>query len=114
MELRPLGATGIRVSPIALGCWPIAGMSSADIKDDESLATIEACFELGINFIDTAYGYGAAGESERLIGRAFGRRRDQMVIATKGGLHWGPGRQQIVDGRPETTAARVRRKPASG
>jgi aryl-alcohol dehydrogenase-like predicted oxidoreductase len=76
-------------------------MSSADIKDDESLATIEACFDLGINFLDTAYGYGATGESERLIARALGSRRDEMVIATKGGLHWAPGRQQVVDGRPE-------------
>ena len=101
MELRPLGSTGIRVSPIALGCWPIAGMSSADVKDDESLATIEACFDLGINFLDTAYGYGTTGESERLICRALANRREQMVIATKCGLHWGPGRQQIVDGRPE-------------
>ena len=101
MELRPLGSTGIRVSPIALGCWPIAGMSSIDVKDDESVTTIEACFDLGINFIDTAYGYGAAGESERLIARALGQRRDRMVIATKAGLHWGPGRKQIVDGRPE-------------
>jgi aryl-alcohol dehydrogenase-like predicted oxidoreductase len=102
MSLRQLGTTDIHVSPIALGCWPIAGMSSADVNDRDSLATIEACFELGINFIDTAFAYGADGESERLVARALGRRRDEMVIATKGGIHWQPPRTQVIDGRPET------------
>jgi aryl-alcohol dehydrogenase-like predicted oxidoreductase len=102
MEYRPLARTGIEVSAVALGCWPIAGMTSAGVNDRDSLATIEACFELGINFLDTAYCYGPEGESERLIARALGTRRQQMVIATKGGIHWGPGRKQIVDGRPET------------
>jgi aryl-alcohol dehydrogenase-like predicted oxidoreductase len=102
MSLRQLGTTDIHVSPIALGCWPIAGMSSADVNDRDSLATLEACFELGINFIDTAFAYGADGESERLVARALGRRRDEMVIATKGGIHWQPPRTQVVDGQAET------------
>ncbi len=102
MELRPLGTTDIRVSAIALGCWPIAGMSSTDVNDRDSLATIDACFDLGINFLDTAYCYGMNGESERLIARALGNRRDQLVIATKGGIHWEPPRKQILDARPET------------
>jgi aryl-alcohol dehydrogenase-like predicted oxidoreductase len=102
MELRPIGTTGIRVSPVALGCWPIAGMTSPDVTDAESLATIHACFDLGINFLDTAYCYGASGESERLIARALVGRRDEMVIATKGGIHWGPDGSQILDARPAT------------
>jgi aryl-alcohol dehydrogenase-like predicted oxidoreductase len=114
MDLRPLGNSGLQVSSVALGCWPIAGMTSPDVSDADSLATIEACFDLGINFLDTAYAYGPTGESERLIARALGNRRQemviatmggrrqQMVIATKGGIEWGPGRQQIVDGRPAT------------
>jgi aryl-alcohol dehydrogenase-like predicted oxidoreductase len=101
-ELRPLGATGIRVSPIAMGCWPIAGMTSLGVNDADSLATLEACFELGVNFLDTAYCYGANGESERLIARAINGRRDQVVIATKGGIHWGEDGKQVVDGRAET------------
>jgi aryl-alcohol dehydrogenase-like predicted oxidoreductase len=102
MPPRQLGTTDIRVSPIALGCWPIAGMTSADVNERDSIATIEACFELGINSLDTAYAYGLNGESETLIAKALGRRRDAMVIATKGGIHWEPPRQQVVDGRPET------------
>jgi aryl-alcohol dehydrogenase-like predicted oxidoreductase len=99
---RQLGTTDIYVSPIALGCWPIAGMSSADVNDRDSLATIQACFDLGINFLDTAYAYGMNGESETLVARALGGRRDEMVIATKGGIHWELPRTQVLDGRPET------------
>jgi aryl-alcohol dehydrogenase-like predicted oxidoreductase len=102
MDLRPLGATGLKVSSVALGCWPMAGMSSPGVVDAESVATIQACFDLGINFLDTAYAYGLEGESERLIARALAGRRGEMVIATKGGLEWGPGRKQMVDGAPAT------------
>ena len=102
MELRSLGATGLKVSPIALGCWPIAGITSINVTEANSLATIERCFDLGINFLDTAYCYGRDGESERLICRALGSQRDEMVIATKGGIHWGPDGKQAKDGRPAT------------
>lgn len=105
MEYRLLGTSGIRVSAVALGCWPIAGMTSGGVTDRDSLATIEACLELGINFLDTAYAYGTQGESERLIGQALAGRREQMVIATKGGIHWEPGRKQMLDARPETLVA---------
>jgi len=101
-ELRPLGNTGIRVSPVSLGCWPISGMTSLDVNDRDSLATIEACFELGVNFFDTAYGYGREGESERLIARAVGSRRDGVVIATKGGIAWDSQGGRVIDARPET------------
>jgi aryl-alcohol dehydrogenase-like predicted oxidoreductase len=102
MELRPLGKTDIRVSPVALGCWPIAGMTSLGVNDVDSRATIAACLDLGINFVDTAYNYGPDGESERLIGQALGKRRDEMVIATKGGLNWGPKGERVHDARRET------------
>ncbi|MEN6557401.1 MAG: aldo/keto reductase [Thermoguttaceae bacterium] len=102
MNYRPLGSTTMRVSEIAMGCWPIAGMSSPHVREDESLAALETCFDLGINHFDTAYMYGRHGESERLIARAVGRRRDQAVIATKCGLHCGPTAYQIHDARPET------------
>ncbi|MDZ4817702.1 MAG: aldo/keto reductase [Planctomycetota bacterium] len=99
---RQLGQTDIFVSEVVLGCWPIAGMTSADINDADSIATIQACFDLGINALDTAYCYGIDGESERLIAQALVGRRDQIVLATKGGIHWERPRTQVVDGRPET------------
>ncbi|MBN2473430.1 MAG: aldo/keto reductase [Pirellulales bacterium] len=100
MELRPLGKTGIQVSEVALGCWPIAGLTSPGTSDADSLATIRACFELGINHLDTAHNYGRDGESEKLIRRALGDRRDEMVIATKCGLHWNQQRQMAHDATP--------------
>lgn len=102
MLYREIGSTGIRVSAIALGCWPIAGMTSLDVNDTDSLATLGACFDLGVNFLDTAYCYGANGESERLIARTLAGRRDEMVIATKGGIHWGAKGEQLRDGSPVT------------
>jgi aryl-alcohol dehydrogenase-like predicted oxidoreductase len=101
MDYRLLGNTGLQISSVALGCWPIAGMTSPGVTDADSLATIRACFELGINHLDTAYMYGRNGESERLIARALGNRRREMVIATKGGFHWGPTGQES-DARPAT------------
>jgi aryl-alcohol dehydrogenase-like predicted oxidoreductase len=102
MELRPLGTTDLRVSPVAMGCWPIAGMTSLNVTEADSLATLHAALDAGINFFDTAYCYGADGESERLIARAVRGRRDRVVIATKGGIHWGPRGERVIDGRPAT------------
>ena len=86
MEYRVLGKTGIGVSCIGLGCWPMAGMAGganwSGIDDDESVATIQHAESLGINLLDTANGYGA-GHSERIIGRALRGRRERYVIATK-------------------------------
>ncbi|MBN2294691.1 MAG: aldo/keto reductase [Pirellulales bacterium] len=106
MEYRTLGDSGIEISAVTLGCWPLAGMTSPGATDENGIATINECFELGVNHLDTAYMYGAEGESELLIARALksgrkGSRRDEMVIATKGGLHW-EGGERGPDGRPET------------
>jgi aryl-alcohol dehydrogenase-like predicted oxidoreductase len=100
-ELRRLGETEIRVTPLAMGCWPIAGITSVDVNEADSLATLTAAWDAGLNFFDTAFIYGYEGESERLIARALGHRRDEIVIATKGGLHWERGRQ-VADGSPAT------------
>jgi len=101
MDRRRLGNSELYVSSVALGCWPIAGMTSGGVTDVDSLATIDACFDLGINFLDTAYCYGQNGESERLIARALRGRRGNVVLATKCGIHFAPGRRQVIDGRPE-------------
>lgn len=102
MNHRKLGRTQIEVSAVALGCWPISGMTSLDVNERDSLATVRAAHEAGINFFDTAYCYGANGESERLIGRALAGVRDQVVIATKCGIHWDEKLERQIDGRPAT------------
>jgi len=99
--LREIGHTGIQVTPIAMGCWPIAGVTSIDVTEDQSLATLRAAVDHGINFFDTAYCYGYDGESEKLIARELGAKRDTIVIASKGGIHW-KDRVQQKDARPET------------
>jgi aryl-alcohol dehydrogenase-like predicted oxidoreductase len=100
-EYRQLGQTGIRITPVAMGCWPISGITSIDVNEADSLATLTAAFDAGINFFDAAYCYGYEGESERMIARALGPHRDQIVIATKGGIHWENGKQ-VRDARPPT------------
>ena len=104
MELRPLGNSGLEVSAVALGCWPMAGMSGPGANEEDSLATIRACLELGVNHLDTAYCYGMAGESERFVGQAIAGHRHEFVIATKGGIRWaaGDGRHQVFDASPAT------------
>jgi len=83
MKYRKLGPTGISVSVIAMGCWPIGGgLNWGPQKEKDSIATIKAALDAGINFFDTAEAYGE-GLSEQLIGRALEGRRGEAVIATK-------------------------------
>ncbi len=104
-DRRRLGRTNIEVSSVSLGCWPIAGVTSLDVNDADSIATVRASLAAGANFLDTAYCYGPHGESETLIRRALeGRSRDEAVIATKGGIHYLPTGKQTQDARPETLA----------
>ena len=100
-QKREIGSTGIFVSPVALGCWPIAGMTSLDVNDDDSRATIRTAIDSGINFLDTAHCYGADGKSEILIGEVIADCRDDVVIATKGGIHWDSDVVRHNDGSPE-------------
>ena len=100
IEMRRLGNSGLAVAPVALGCWPIAGMTTIDANDADSIATIRKCLDAGVNHLDTAYVYGPNGESETLIRRAIGERRDEVIIATKCGIHY-EGQEMVTDGRPK-------------
>ena len=83
MEYRQLGRTDIRVSRVAMGCWQIVGSKIWGKQDEaDSTAAVNTALELGVNLFDTAQGYGS-GESEAMLGRALGSRRDQAIIATK-------------------------------
>jgi aryl-alcohol dehydrogenase-like predicted oxidoreductase len=111
-ERRPLGDSGISIAPVALGCWPIAGMTTIGTTEAESIATIRKCFDVGVNHLDTAFVYGPNGESENLIRRALagtrhgGSRRDDVVLATKCGIHY-EGAATVNDGRPATLRREV-------
>jgi aryl-alcohol dehydrogenase-like predicted oxidoreductase len=68
-------------------------------EDEESLETIHAALDLGIDFLDTAEIYGA-GHNEKLLSRVLAERREEVVLATKFGIGFEGGRM-IADGRPE-------------
>ena len=87
MEYREIGGTGVQGSVIALGAWAIGGWMWGGQDDRESIRTIQRAIDEGVNFIDTAPIYGF-GRSEELVGKAIAGRRDEVVIATKCGLHW--------------------------
>jgi len=92
MKYRKLGKTDIKVSAIALGTWAIGGGPWWGKTDDaESIRTIHAAIDAGINLIDTAPVYGL-GRSEEVVGKAIKERRDKVVISTKCGLWWGDQR----------------------
>ena len=101
-QLRRIGQTDIQVTPVAMGCWPITGITSIDVTRERSLETLQAAFDAGINFFDTAYVYGYDGESERMIAQALGSHRNQIVIASKCGIEWSSDRKQKRDARAET------------
>src|ERR1700691_367781 len=81
MNLRTLGNTGVKVSPLCLGAMMFGAWGNPD--HDESVAIIHRALDAGINFIDTADVY-SRGESEEVVGKALaGGRRDDVVLATK-------------------------------
>lgn len=100
---RTLGRSGIEVSAIGMGCWAIGGpfwsgdrpLGWGTVDDDESIRAIHQAIDLGITFFDTADSYGA-GHSERILGKALGERRDQVVIATKFGNRFDEETKQSV------------------
>jgi aryl-alcohol dehydrogenase-like predicted oxidoreductase len=98
-HMRTLGTTGPTVFPLALGCMGMSKMyGPAD--EAESIATIHAALDQGVNLLDTGDFYGC-GHNERLVGRALAGRRDQAVLSVKFGALRAPGGGWGgVDGRP--------------
>jgi aryl-alcohol dehydrogenase-like predicted oxidoreductase len=92
MQVRAFGSTSLRVSEIGLGCARIGGIFQQDPRGFENL--LDAAYDAGIRFYDTADIY-SQGESETLVGKAFRRRRSEVVIATKAGYVL-PARRQLV------------------
>ncbi len=80
MEYRPLGRTGVSVSPLCLGTMMFGDWGTKE--HDESIRIIHRALDAGINFVDTADVY-SQGESETIVGKALKGRRDDIVLATK-------------------------------
>ena len=97
--------TDLEVFPIAFGTWQLGG-DWGRFDEDEAVAAIRQARDLGVNLFDTAQGYGF-GASERVLGKALrdelDNHRNEVVIATKGGLRMtgGQGRGLVRDSSPE-------------
>ena len=100
MRFRNLGKTGFSVSEIGFGAWGIGKGDWVGADDAESLRTLRAARDSGINFFDTALAYGD-GHSERLLAQAFGNSRD-VVIASKV-----PPKNMIWPAHPDSPLADV-------
>lgn len=94
MKYRDFGNTGIKVSEIGFGCWPIGGNNHGNsygpTTDKSSTDAVNKAIDLGLNFFDTADVYGW-GHSEELLGKALRGKRDRVVLATKVGADFYQG-----------------------
>jgi aryl-alcohol dehydrogenase-like predicted oxidoreductase len=94
MKLNTFGNTGLKVSEVGFGGSRIGGVFAGKNSSAEALEVLRGSLDAGITFYDTADMY-SQGESEVLIGKAFRGRRDQVVIATKGGYTL-PARRNLI------------------
>ncbi len=96
MNLRTLGQSDLRITPIGIGAWAIGGgkweFAWGPQDDQESIAAIHAGLDHGINWIDTAAAYGL-GHSETIVGRAVKKRSTRPYIFTKCSLVWDESRR---------------------
>lgn len=100
MKTTRLGRSDLKVSPIAFGTWQLGGDWGAT-DEEAAVAAIRRAVDRGINFFDTAQAYGF-GTSETALAKALkGRPRDQVVIATKGGLRPIAGGGIVRDSSPD-------------
>jgi aryl-alcohol dehydrogenase-like predicted oxidoreductase len=102
MKTVTLGMSGLEVSPIAFGTWQLGG-DWGEFDEREAIDAIRHAHERGVNFFDTAQAYGF-GASEQLLGKALSehleRHREELVIATKGGLRIDAERGLVRDCSP--------------
>ncbi|WP_432544807.1 aldo/keto reductase [Kineococcus sp. SYSU DK002] len=103
MKLRPLGRTGLVVSPYCLGTMMFGDAGNRD--EDDCVRITHRALDAGINVIDTADVYGGSGATERIVGRALRGRRDEVVLATKFSGPMGPGANERGGSRHWVTTA---------
>jgi len=89
MQYRTLGKTGWKVSAISMGCWALGGQWG-EVGERQTIETVHAAIDAGVNLFDTADVYGD-GLSEIRVGKALKGRRDDVFIASKAG-NWGRGK----------------------
>src|SRR5262247_1379589 len=85
MRYRAFGRTGLRVSVLGFGCWPMAGDRYGAIEDSEAIKAIHRALDRGVNCVDTAPAYGG-GHSEEVVARALEKTRRDVILVTKCGV----------------------------
>jgi aryl-alcohol dehydrogenase-like predicted oxidoreductase len=98
VNYRTLGKTGFEVSEVSLGTWQVGGKWGQDFDEANAERTLETAFAKGINFFDTADGYGG-GLSEKAVGRFVRRHRAHVHFATKCGRRLKPHVAEGYTGR---------------
>lgn len=101
---RKLGKSGIEVSALGFGCWPIGGQFILDgiedgysnVDDAESMSALQKAIDMGVNYFDTADAYGV-GHSEEILGKAIKGKRESVVLSTKFG-YFGNESTKILHG----------------
>src|SRR6266545_7842410 len=94
MRYRLFGRTGLKVSVVGFGCWPMAGDRYGAIEDGEAVKALHRALELGVNCVDTAPAYGT-GHSEEVVARALEGRRRDVILVTKCGIKAPPPGQSV-------------------
>ena len=87
LETMRLGPAGPKISRLGMGCWAIGGHGWGKVKDADSIRAITCALKNGVTFFDTADAYGL-GKSETLLADVLGSSRNDVVIASKGGVRW--------------------------
>jgi aryl-alcohol dehydrogenase-like predicted oxidoreductase len=104
MNERVLGRSGLSVSPMGLGTWPLGGTTTGPdgvarrygtVDDAEAIRAIRYAVDEGITLFDTSNNYGC-GHSEKILGIALGERRRHVVLATKFGYVCAAGSREVV------------------
>jgi myo-inositol catabolism protein IolS len=107
MERRAFGRTGLMVSAVGFGSWPMSGSDRyGAIEDEEAIRAIHRALDAGIDCVDTAPAYGF-GHAEEVVGRALRGRRERVTLVTKCGIVWDEGSTVI---RRDISAASIRRE----
>lgn len=102
LERRRIGDSDLIASPLALGLWPISGVTSLGVTDANSIATIQQARQCGINHFDSAYSYGLNGESDRILRAALDGNYSDVIVASKVGMYYDANGTRQLDSRPET------------
>ena len=95
----------MRLPAQGLGCMSLSHAYGVAPPVDEGIALVRAALDAGVTFLDTATLYGG-GRNEELVGQAIAGRRDEVILASKGGMALVDG-VKVIDGRPATLAAQV-------